>query len=148
MIINCAVYERGRKRADIHTDDIRHWLQQPDCFVWVALHDPGAAELAQMQDEFGLHELAVEDAHKGHQRPKMEEYGNTLFVVMHLLDSGVQLDSDEPVGALAVFAGETFVLLVRTRSSHGFQDVRQRCEREPELLQSLSLIPISEPTKR
>ena len=136
MIINCAVYERGRKRADIHTDDIRHWLQQPDCFVWVALHDPGAAELAQMQDEFGLHELAVEDAHKGHQRPKMEEYGNTLFVVMHLLDSGVQLDSDEPVGELAVFAGANFVLSVRTRSSHGFQDVRQRCEREPELLQS------------
>ena len=98
MIINCAVYERGRKRADIHTDDIRHWLQQPDCFVWVALHDPGAAELAQMQDEFGLHELAVEDARKGHQRPKIEEYGDSLFGVLHLLELH---DNELSVGEVA-----------------------------------------------
>ena len=136
MIINCAVYENGRKRADIHTDDISHWLQQPNCFIWVALQDPGEAELAQLQEEFDLHELAVEDARKGHQRPKMEEYGNTLFVVMHLLDSSVPFDSDEPVGELAVFAGPNFVLSVRTRCEHSFLAVRERCEREPELLQS------------
>ena len=98
MIINCAVYENGRKRADIHADDISHWLQQPGCFVWVALQDPDGAELAQLQEEFDLHELAVEDARKGHQRPKMEEYGNTLFVVMHLLDPSFHVDSAEPVG--------------------------------------------------
>ena len=135
MIINCAVYENGRKRADIHADDISHWLQQPGCFVWVALQDPDAAELAQLQEEFDLHELAVEDARKGHQRPKMEEYGNTLFVVMHLLDPSFQVDSDEPVGELAVFAGPNFVLSVRTRCAQNFMAVRQRCEREPELLQ-------------
>ena len=135
MIINCAVYENGRKRADIHADDISHWLQQPGCFVWVALHDPDAVELAQLQEEFDLHDLAVEDARKGHQRPKMEEYGNTLFVVMHLLDPSFQVDSDEPVGELAVFAGPNFVLSVRTRCAQNFMAVRQRCEREPELLQ-------------
>ena len=135
MIINCAVYENGRKRADIHADDISHWLQQPGCLVWVALQDPDAAELAQLQEEFDLHELAVEDARKGHQRPKMEEYGNTLFVVMHLLDPSFQVDSDEPVGELAVFAGPNFVLSVRTRCAQNFMAVRQRCEREPELLQ-------------
>ncbi len=135
MIINCAVYENGRKRADIHADDISHWLQQPGCFVWVALQDPDAAELAQLQEEFDLHELAVEDAHKGHQRPKMEEYGSTLFVVMHLLDPSFQVDSAEPVGELAVFAGPNFVLSVRTRCAQNFMAVRQRCEREPELLQ-------------
>ena len=135
MIINCAVYENGRKRADIHADDISHWLQQPGCFVWVALQDPDAAELAQLQEEFDLHELAVEEARKGHQRPKMEEYGNTLFVVMHLLDPSFQVDSDEPVGELAVFAGPNFVLSVRTRCAQNFMAVRQRCEREPELLQ-------------
>ena len=136
MIINCVVYENGRKCADIHTDDISDWLQRPGCLVWVALHDPDAEELAQMQEEFNLHELAVEDALKGHQRPKMEEYGNMVFVVMHLLDRTAQVDTDEPLGEMAVFAGPNFVLSVRSRSQHGFQDVRDRCEREPELLQS------------
>jgi magnesium transporter len=136
MIINCAVYENGRKHSDIHSDDISLWLQRPDCFVWVALHDPDAAELAQMQGEFDLHELAVEDARKGHQRPKMEEYGNIVFVVMHLLDPQTQADNDGPVGELAVFAGPNFVLSVRSRNPHGFQVVRERCEREPELLQN------------
>ena len=134
MIINCVVYENGRKHADIHTDDISAWLQRPGCLVWVALQDPDAAELAQMQEEFNLHELAVEDARKGHQRPKIEEYGAMVFVVMHLLDPAA-LAEDAPVGELALFAGPNFVLSVRSRSAHGFQDVRERCEREPELLQ-------------
>ncbi|WP_027994852.1 magnesium and cobalt transport protein CorA [Simplicispira psychrophila] len=136
MIINCVVYENGRKCADIHTDDISDWLQRPGCLVWVALHDPDAAELAQMQQEFNLHELAVEDARKGHQRPKIEEYGSMVFVVMHLLDPTAPADTDEPLGELAVFAGPNFVLSVRNRSQYGFQDVRDRCEREPQLLQS------------
>ena len=134
MLVNCVAYENGHKHADIHVDDISDWLERPNCFVWVALHDPHADELTQMQEEFGLHELAVEDARKGHQRPKIEEYGNMVFVVMHLLDPTVLADSDDPVGELAVFAGPNFVLSVRSHSNHGFQDVRERCEREPELL--------------
>ena len=142
MLINCVVYENGHKRADIAIADISDWLRRPHCFVWVALQDPDAQELAQMQEEFGLHELAVEDARKGHQRPKIEEYGDTVFVVMHLLtptsaaNPTAAAGVDEQVGELAVFAGPHFVLSVRSRSPLGFLGVRERCEREPELLQN------------
>ena len=134
MLINCVAYENGHKHADSPVADISDWLGRPDCFVWVALQDPDAAELAQMRTEFGLHELAVEDALKGHQRPKVEEYGNMVFVVLHLLDPTAEPGTDEELGELAVFAAPHFVLSVRTRSPHGFQEVRERCEREPELL--------------
>lgn len=136
MLINCVVYENGLKRADIPVTAISDWLQNPACFVWVALQDPGAQELAQMQQEFGLHELAVEDALKGHQRPKIEEYGDMIFVVMHLLNPEVAATEHASAGELAVFAGPRFVLSVRSRSPHGFLGVRERCEREPELLRS------------
>ena len=145
MLINCVVYENGHKRADIAIAEISDWLHRPQCFVWVALQDPDAQELAQMQAEFGLHELAVEDARKGHQRPKIEEYGDTVFVVMHLLDPTSSAGAanalsaaseEEQLGELAVFAGPHFVLSVRSRNPHGFLSVRERCEREPELLQN------------
>ena len=86
MLVNCVAYDRGQKLADIPLGDIRSHLERPDCFVWVALKDPEPAELAALQEEFGLHELAVEDAQKGHQRPKIEEYGASLFVVLHLIE--------------------------------------------------------------
>lgn len=131
MILNCAAYENGRKLADIPVDDISDWLTRPETFVWVALRDPSPEELRQMQDEFGLHELAVEDAIKGLQRPKLETYGETLFAVLHLpeLHDGVL-----EVGELAVFVGHNFVLSVRARSQQNFLGVRARCEREPLLL--------------
>ncbi|MGP1629726.1 MAG: magnesium and cobalt transport protein CorA, partial [Giesbergeria sp.] len=132
MLLNCVAYEHGHKLADIGTDQIAHWLKRPDAFVWVALLDPSAAELAQMQCEFGLHELAVEDALKGHQRPKIEEYGDMAFVVMHLIDPEA---GELAVGEVAVFVGKNFVLSARTRSSQGFLGVRERCEREPLLLE-------------
>ena len=86
MLVNCVVYRSGRKVADIPREDISEYVAQPDCFVWVALKEPTAEELAVMQEEFGLHPLAVEDASKGHQRPKFEDYGDNLFVVLHTLD--------------------------------------------------------------
>ncbi|HPO19198.1 MAG TPA: magnesium/cobalt transporter CorA [Rubrivivax sp.] len=131
MLINCVVYEEGRKLADIDIDDIDQWLLRPGCFVWVALRDATDDELRQMQREFELHELAVEDASHGHQRPKIEEYGSTLFVVMKV----PQIEAGELVaGEVAIFAGANFVLSVRNRSAHGFLGVRERCEREPEQL--------------
>src|SRR5438874_13366846 len=77
MLINCVAYEEGRKLADIDKRDIRNYLQRPGCFVWVALRDATEEELSEMQDEFDLHPLAVEDARHGHQRPKIEEYGRS-----------------------------------------------------------------------
>jgi magnesium transporter len=99
--------------------------------VWVALKDPEPAELALMQKEFGLHDLAVEDAQKGHQRPKIDEFGQSLFVVLQMIES----DGEElTVGEVAIFVGVNYVLSVRHRASQGFTEVRKRCEAEPELL--------------
>ncbi len=83
-----------------------------------------------MQEEFGLHELAVEDAGHGHQRPKIEEYGNSLFVVMKMIEL---VDGVLNVGELDVFVGPNYVLSVRKNSEQGFMSVRKRCESEPEL---------------
>src|SRR3954454_21793585 len=83
MLISCVAYQNGRKLADIPVEDISEYVKEPDCFVWVALFEPTNEELAKMTEEFGLHELAVEDARKGHQRPKIEEYGDSLFAVLH-----------------------------------------------------------------
>jgi magnesium transporter len=78
MLINCVAYQEGNKLADIPIADISDYVVRPDCFVWVALRDATDAELAEMQQEFNLHELAVEDARHGHQRPKIEEYGDSI----------------------------------------------------------------------
>jgi len=132
MLINCVVYQEGKKLADIDIDAISDYLVRPDCFVWVALRDATGQELAKMREEFGLHELAVEDASRGHQRPKIEEYGDTVFAVMHLVEYTA---TDElQVGEVAVFVGRNFVLSVRQHSSHGFLGVRKRAEEEPHLL--------------
>jgi len=131
MLINCVVYENGRKLADIAVEDIGEWVHRPGCFVWVALRDATDDELHRMQQQFGLHELAVEDARHGHQRPKVEEYGDMVFVVMHLLDNdGGEIHQ----GEIAIFVGPNFVLSVRNGSQRGFLGVRERAEREPELL--------------
>ena len=79
MLINCVVYRAGTKLADITIAEISDYLAQPGCFVWVALRDASDDELAVMQQEFDLHDLSVEDARHGHQRPKIEEYGKTVF---------------------------------------------------------------------
>ena len=132
MLINCVAYREGRKLADIPVAEISDHLAQPGCFVWVALRDADEAELAKMQEEFDLHDLAVEDAHHGHQRPKIEEYGSTLFAVLHLIE--LTPTDDLRIGEVNIFVGPNFVLSVRNRSSQGFLGVRERCEREPELL--------------
>src|SRR5438094_4084428 len=86
MLVNCVAYEDGRKLADIEKNQIRGYLARPGCFVWVALKDAAEAELAELQEEFDLHPLAVEDARHGHQRPKLEEYGQALFVVLNTIE--------------------------------------------------------------
>jgi len=131
MLVNCVAYQDGRKLADIAQSEIHDYLAKPGCFVWVALRDSSDEDLLEMQRQFGLHELAVEDARHGHQRPKLEEYGDELFAVMHVLE----LAGDEiHVGEVNVFTGPNFVLSVRNRTEQSFLGVRARCEREPELL--------------
>jgi magnesium transporter len=131
MLVNCVAYIEGRKHADIPKEEISEYLKRPDCFVWVALKDPEPAELEEMRQEFGLHELAVEDARHGHQRPKIDEYGDSLFVVLQTLEfRGGELTS----GEMHIFVGPNYILSVRVRTERGFTDVRARTEREPQLL--------------
>ena len=135
MVINCVAYQNGKKLADISVEAISDYVVRPDCFVWVALLDPGDDELEAMAEEFGLHELAVEDARKGHQRPKIEEYGSSMFTVLQTVDVDPAAPTgDFVVGEVAVFVGRNYVLSVRRKSPFGFQNVRARAEAEPENL--------------
>ena len=132
MLINCVAYEDGKRLGEIPKADISEYLKRPGCFVWVALNDPEPGELVEMQEEFGLHDLAVEDAQHGHQRPKIEEYGDTLFAVLHTVE--LEAGDELAVGEVDVFIGPNFVLSARNRTHQGFLGVRARAEREPHLL--------------
>ena len=115
MLINCVAYEEGTKLADIAVAAIGDYLARPGCFVWVALKDASADELLEMQRQFHLHDLAVEDARHGHQRPKIEEYGDTVFMVMHMIE--YSSTDDLQVAEVCVFVGPNFVLSVRSHST-------------------------------
>ena len=134
MLINCVAYQESKKLADISIVQISDYVSRPDAFVWVALQDATAEELEVMAHEFGLHALAVEDARKGRQRPKVEEYGASIFAVLHLVEPSQDSPDGLNVGEVNVFVGSNYVLSVRNRSKLGFLGVRQRCEHEPELL--------------
>ena len=131
MLITCVVYANGRKLADIPVEDISEYVTRPDCFVWVALFEPTREELDQMAEEFDLHPLAVEDARSGHQRPKIEEYGDSLFAVLQPIEKIKTDDGDDDllVGEVDIFVGENYVLSVRHRTHLGFAAVRARAER-------------------
>jgi magnesium transporter len=137
MLISCVAYQNGRKLADIPIADISEYVSRPDCFVWVAMFEPSREELDEMAAEFALHELAVDDARHGHQRPKIEEYGDSLFAVLHTVEASKTPEGDEVLlsGEVDVFVGRNYVLSVRQRTKVGFSAVRARAEREPELLQ-------------
>ncbi|MBV8032286.1 MAG: magnesium/cobalt transporter CorA [Betaproteobacteria bacterium] len=132
MLLNCVAYQEGHKLADIEKSRISEHLARPGTFVWVALKDPTEEELREMQEQFHLHPLAVEDAGHGHQRPKVEEYGDQLFVVMSTVE--VAPTDEYHLGEVNVFVGPNFILSVRHKAQRGFQEVRARCEREPHLL--------------
>ena len=131
MLINCVAYQDGKRLGEIRPDEIHRYLAMPGCFVWVALLERDAEALELMQAQFGLHPLAVEDARRGHQRPKIEDYGDSLFVVLHLLEQDAE---GLRVGEVDVFAGLNYILTIRSRAEQGFQAIRARAESEPELL--------------
>ena len=89
MLIDCAAYVNGVRQAPMEIEAISNFLDAPQpagAFVWVALFEPTTEVLAKMQEEFNLHELAIEDTNRGSQRPKIEEYGSTLFLVLHTIE--------------------------------------------------------------
>ncbi len=130
-VVNCAVYRDGR-REDIPLDAISDVLAVDDgSFVWVGLYEPGEDLLDKLQEEFGLHDLAIEDAHNAHQRPKIEAFGNTLFVAVH---TAQLVDDHVRFGETHVFFGKRFLITVRHGASLTFAIVREKLEREPEIL--------------
>jgi magnesium transporter len=133
MLVNCVLYRDGSKVRDLPLNEIGSWVGRGDSFVWVAFKDATEQELETAQAQFNLHELAVEDARHGHQRPKIEEYGDSLFAVLQLPEPG---DGDFEIGEVHIFVGRDYVLSVRNQSAHGFAGVRQRVEAEPELLRT------------
>lgn len=119
-------------RRELPVADISEFMAgEADGFVWVGLYEPDEALLTQMQEEFGLHELAVEDAHHAHQRPKIEAYGGSLFIALHT----AQLVGDSVrFGETHVFLGKRYMMTVRHGASLSYAPARLRCEQHPEQL--------------
>ncbi|MFE2475681.1 CorA family divalent cation transporter [Streptomyces sp. NPDC059389] len=134
-VIDSAVYRDGRRIASPATlaETFRRLRDQPDGMAWIGLHRPTEPELHSLAAEFNLHELAVEDALEAHQRPKLERYGDTLFVVLR---AARYLDASEEVefGELHVFLGPDFLITVRHGAAPDLSAVRRRMEETPELL--------------
>ena len=135
VIVDCALYHQGRRR-DSCTDlaqAITAARAEPDAFVWIGLHEPTGDEFQRVTTVFELHPLAVEDALKAHQRPKLETYPDTLFLVLKPVRYDAAADTVH-LGELAVFVGDSFVVTVRHGATDPLDEVRRRLENEPEVL--------------
>ncbi len=131
-VVNCAVYTRAGKRHDIGLDAISDVLSHDDgSFVWIGLYEPDDTILEKLQEEFGLHDLAIEDAHSAHQRPKVELYGNSLFLVA---STAQVVDEKIAYGETHIFLGPRYLVTVRHGASLSYAPARARVEREPDLL--------------
>jgi magnesium transporter len=132
MLVNCIAYGRdGRKLRDIALDEISEYLKDTDAFVWVGLHEPDEPLLEKLQEEFGLHDLAIEDAHNAHQRPKIEQYDDSLFIAVH---TAQVLAGKIEFGETHMFLGRNYFVTVRHGASLSYALARRSCEQSPELL--------------
>src|SRR5690349_3351249 len=113
MLVNCVAYTNGKPHA-ITLDEISDALKDPTGFVWVGLHEPDEPLLDKLQLEFGLHELAIEDAHNAHQRTKIEVYGDSLFIVVH---TGQTVEHRIVFGETHMFLGRNYLVTVRHGAS-------------------------------
>jgi len=130
-VINCVHYDDQGKRHDIALDAISDVIASKNGFVWVGLYDPADAVLLKLQEEFCLHDLAIDDARNAHQRPKVEAYGNSLFVVV---TTAQRVQDRIEYGETHAFLGPRFLVTVRHGASLSNAPVRARVEREPQLL--------------
>jgi magnesium transporter len=129
-VINCVAYEAGRRRAELDLKDACP-AETDGSFLWVGLHEPNEEMLRTVQQRFGLHDLAIEDAHLAHQRPKLEIYGDSVFIALRtaqLVEHKVQF------GETHIFAGRGYVVTVRHGSTTAYREVRARCEGVPKML--------------
>ncbi|MEO8779815.1 MAG: magnesium/cobalt transporter CorA [Rhodanobacter sp.] len=132
MVVNCIAYHRdGLRMGEIGLDAISDVLSEPDTFVWVGLHEPDEPLLQKLQEEFGLHDLAIEDAHTAHQRTKIESYGDSLFLVVQ---TAQLINGELEFGETQVFLGERYLVTVRHGASLSYAPARRTCENAPNLL--------------
>lgn len=130
MLVNCVAYGDGAPRA-IALDGIDAALKNPKVFVWVGLHEPDEALLEHMQKQFGLHPLAIEDAHRAHQRTKLEAYGDSLFIAVHT----AQMAHDKvDLGETHLFLGRNYLVSIRHGASASYAPARTQCESALDLL--------------
>jgi magnesium transporter len=132
-IVDLAVYRNGKREDDVSLDQAFEACRAPGTLVWIGLHEPTADEFDSVRREFGLHSLAVEDAMKGHQRPKLEVYDDDLFLV---LKTARYFEPDVlEFGEILIFVGDQFVVSVRHGEASPLHDVRVALEKKPEILQ-------------
>jgi magnesium transporter len=136
-VIASVEYSGGRRIGDVALDDISDVLQRPDTFVWIGLYEPNEPLLRKIQEEFALHDLAIEDALSAHQRPKVERYDNSVFIVLRtaqINDPHPGKPCDVRYGEVHIFLGRNFVVTVRHGYATSFTPVRTRAESTPDLL--------------
>src|ERR1051325_3962790 len=121
-IVNAAAYSEGRRVANVDLNKVDDVLNHPAKFVWVGLHDPQEELLREVQQQFHLHDLAIEDAHNAHQRPKLESYGNTLFIVLRTAQINPK-DHHIDFGETHFFLHQNFLVSVRHGSSLAYTEV-------------------------
>ncbi len=132
MVVNCVAYRNnGQRIGDITIEAISDVLKEPDTFVWVGLHEPDEALLLKLQEEFDLHDLAIEDAQHAHQRTKIEAYGDSLFIVVQ---TAQLVGGNIAFGETQIFVGQRYFVTVRHGASLSYAPARRSCEQTPELL--------------
>jgi magnesium transporter len=130
-VVACAVYEDGRRVQDIAVEQCHACIGRDGTLVWLGLHEPDAELLDTVRWQFNLHEVIVEEANRPHARPKLEVYGETLFIVLR---TAQLIDDKIRYGETYLVAGRGFVVSIRHGASVPYTEVRQRCERNPDLL--------------
>lgn len=130
-LVKCTAYCDGVPVPNVGLEDVRETLQTPGRFMWVGLHEPDEEMLKKIQTQFGLHDLSIEDTHRAHQRPKLETYGDTLFIVLRTIQ---MKNKHIEMGETHFFLGKNFIITVRHGSTIGYLDVRTRCESTPHFL--------------
>lgn len=135
MIVDSAMYRNGRRSAapEDLSDALAEARATGDAFLWVGMHEPTAEEFEHVSEEFGLHPLAVEDALSAHQRPKLEVYDDSLFVVLKPV-SYDEVSDTVSAGELMLFIGDSFVVTVRHGEGAALASVRHRLEQDPKVL--------------
>src|SRR5437899_10020963 len=130
-VVAAGVYVDGRRVANIAIDEASSWRNKPGHVVWIGLYEPDLALLTSVQKQFDLHDLAIEDANNAHQHPKIEQYGEALFVVARTTQL---IDGRIAFGETHLFVGRGYLVSVRHGASSSYAAVRERCESCPAVL--------------